>query len=253
VTAHFTEPAVEHTLTVERAGDGTGTVTGGAIKCGASCTATLVGGTKVTLRAAADTGSTFAGWDGAGCSGTGACTVTLDASHTVTARFKKGTTTRTLTVERAGDGEGRVSGGGIDCGDRCAATVKAGAQVTLQAEAADGSAFAGWTGGGCGSEPTCTVTVSASETVTASFSKTPQRFSLTTGTNGDGAGTISPTCGAGACTYDADATVSVTAQPGTGSVLSGWSGCTSAEGLTCTVTMDADHSVVATFQPRVVG
>ena len=43
--------------------------------------------TSVTLTAAAATGSTFTGWSGAGCSGTGACTVTMDAAKNVTANF----------------------------------------------------------------------------------------------------------------------------------------------------------------------
>jgi hypothetical protein len=43
-------------------------------------------GTSVTLTATPATGSTFAGWSGA-CSGTGTCTVTMDANKTVTATF----------------------------------------------------------------------------------------------------------------------------------------------------------------------
>jgi hypothetical protein len=98
------------------------------------------------------------------------------------------------------------------------------------------------------------VTLSASETVTATFSKaTPERFSLSTSTNGDGTGTISPACGGASCTYDAGTSVTLTAQPGVGSRLSQWTGCASSEDLSCTVTMDANRSVVATFQPRVIG
>jgi len=33
------------------------------------------------------TGSTFTGWSGGGCSGTGTCTVMIDAAKTVTATF----------------------------------------------------------------------------------------------------------------------------------------------------------------------
>jgi len=41
----------------------------------------------VTLTAIPDTGKTFVGWSGGGCSGTGACVVTMNADTTVTALF----------------------------------------------------------------------------------------------------------------------------------------------------------------------
>jgi protein MpaA len=41
----------------------------------------------VTLTATAATGSTFAGWSGAGCSGVGTCEVTMSAAESVTATF----------------------------------------------------------------------------------------------------------------------------------------------------------------------
>jgi hypothetical protein len=41
----------------------------------------------VTLTATANSGSTFAGWQGGGCSGTGTCMITLIADTTVTATF----------------------------------------------------------------------------------------------------------------------------------------------------------------------
>jgi hypothetical protein len=60
------------TLTVNKAGTGSGTVTSSpaGINCGSTCSASYASGTSVTLSAAAASGSTFAGWSGA-CSGTG--------------------------------------------------------------------------------------------------------------------------------------------------------------------------------------
>jgi hypothetical protein len=43
----------------------------------------------VTLTAAAAQGSTFTGWSGGGCSGTGTCQVTMDADKAVTATFSQ--------------------------------------------------------------------------------------------------------------------------------------------------------------------
>jgi hypothetical protein len=79
-----------HTLTVAKGGSGTGTVSSSAppgIDCGASCSHAFAGGTDVRLSAAPAAGSTFTGWSGGGCSGTGPCVVTLSADTTITATF----------------------------------------------------------------------------------------------------------------------------------------------------------------------
>ncbi len=70
------------------AGNGTGTVTSApaGIDCGTTCSATFDDGTPVDLTATPGVGSTFAGWSG-DCSGTGSCSVTMDADHAVTATF----------------------------------------------------------------------------------------------------------------------------------------------------------------------
>jgi hypothetical protein len=78
-----------YTLTVSKAGMGTGTVTSSpaGIACGAACSADYDHGTPVMLTAAPDSlTSTFLGWSGA-CTGTGSCAVTVDAARSVTATF----------------------------------------------------------------------------------------------------------------------------------------------------------------------
>jgi len=81
--------AANPTLTVTKAGSGTGTVTSNpaGINCGADCSEPYPTGTQVSLSIAPAAGSTFAGWSGGGCSGTSACVVTLNSSTTVTATF----------------------------------------------------------------------------------------------------------------------------------------------------------------------
>ena len=78
-----------YTLTALNAGTGSGTIAGGGISCGATCSATYTSGTAVSLTATASTGSTFAGWSGA-CTGTGSCIVTMTAARSVTATFNGG-------------------------------------------------------------------------------------------------------------------------------------------------------------------
>jgi Regulator of chromosome condensation (RCC1) repeat/Divergent InlB B-repeat domain len=79
-------------LSVSQAGAGAGSLTSSpvGIDCGAgktACRAQFAAGSTVTLSAAPAPGSTFAGWSGGGCTGTGACTVTLNADTAVTATF----------------------------------------------------------------------------------------------------------------------------------------------------------------------
>src|SRR5207247_1604848 len=164
---------VPNTLTVSKAGTGSGTVTSsdGAINCGSTCLAAYVSGTIVTLTASPSAGSVFSGWSGAGCSGTGTCVVTMTAAQAVSATFTQ-VYVYALTVTKTGSGSGTLtsSPAGIDCGATCSASFASGTSVTLTAAPASGSAFTGWSGAGCSGAGTCVVTMSAAQSVTASFS-----------------------------------------------------------------------------------
>jgi len=78
------------TLKISKTGSGAGTVTSSpvGISCGSTCSHRYPSGTLVTLTAKAAVGSTFAGWSGSGCSGTGTCRVKMIAAKSVTATFK---------------------------------------------------------------------------------------------------------------------------------------------------------------------
>ena len=91
VFAKFTIQGSEAVLSVTRVGSGTGTVasTDGRINCGGTCSALYTVGDSVTLTAAATGQSAFKQWGGA-CGGTATtCTVTLNASQSVTAVFSE--------------------------------------------------------------------------------------------------------------------------------------------------------------------
>jgi hypothetical protein len=256
---------VTRTLTVgSNPGSGSGTVTSSpaGISCGATCAATFNNNTLVTLTAAPAAGSVFAGWSGGGCSGASTtCNVVMSADQTVTATFNTAPpVTHALTVAaNPGSGSGSVtsSPSGIDCGATCSHAFDDGTLVTLTESPAAGSAFAGWSGGGCsGTSTTCQVTLSSDQTVTPAFNTTgPVTHVLTIGSNsgsGSGSVTSSPSgidCGA-TCShaFDDGTLVTLTESPATGSVFSGWSGggCSGTR-TTCQVTLGSDQTVTPTF------
>jgi hypothetical protein len=106
-----------HSLTVARSGDGAVGSTDGGISCGATCTDFYTEGSQVTLSATPATGSAFAGWSGAGCSGTGTCSVAMTADRSVTATFTQ--------IDADGDGSPQLQ----DCNDNNAAIHPGAAEI----------------------------------------------------------------------------------------------------------------------------
>jgi hypothetical protein len=76
-----------------------------------------------------------------------------------------------LSVALAGSGTGTVTSGapGIECGALCSHYFANGAQVRLSAQPANGSTFAGWSGGCSGTGP-CALVLGGDTSVTATFS-----------------------------------------------------------------------------------
>jgi len=254
VTATFTQQT--YGLTVIKAGSGAalGGVTSSpaGIQCGTDCSEAYAANTMVTLTAQAGQGATFTGWSGGGCSGTAStCTVTINAVVSVTATFTL--MQFNVTVGKSGNGSGTVTSvpTGIDCGATCTAPFDYNSTVTLSASPAPGSAFAGWSGGGCSGTAPCMIGVSAPTQVTAMF--TLLQYPLTVSKGGTGAGTVTSTpagisCGSTCMTnYDFGTMVTLTptADPNT-SDFSGWSGDCTGTGA-CMVTIDAARNVTANF------
>ncbi len=168
--------------TVNRSGTGNGTVTStpSGINCGSACSTIFDYSTVVTLTATAVTGSTFAGWSGAGCSGTGNCVVIMDSTKSITATFTLNT--YLLTVAKDGTGSGTVSSTpeGIYCGSACSINFDYSTVVTLTATGATGSTFVGWSGAGCNGTGNCILMVDAAKNITATFSIRPLYLPLVT-------------------------------------------------------------------------
>ncbi len=160
----------------------------------------------------------------------------------------------TLTVVVAGDGQGTVTNGGIDCGFAtvdCDELVTPGAVVVLTAAAEAGSAFTGWMNCDVPSGNDCTQTVDGDETVTATFIDLKL---LSVIVDGSGQGTVTNGgIDCGFATADCDelvdpgAVVVLTAAAEAGSVFVGWTLCDVPVGNMCTQTVDGDETVTATF------
>ncbi|MDD2712561.1 MAG: DUF4214 domain-containing protein [Simplicispira sp.] len=165
-----------YALSVSRQGTGSGSVasTPAGIDCGSTCSASYAAGTSVTLSVQAASGSTFAGWGGA-CSGTASsCSVSMDSARSVTASFTAAPVQRLVTLSKSGTGTGSVtsSPSGLSCTAGCgvaSASFASTSAITLTAQAASGSTFAGWSGV-CSGTGNCTIAAGASSaSVTASF------------------------------------------------------------------------------------
>lgn len=146
----------EYTLKVFVTGNGM--VRGSGIECGSKasvCAASYALGTTISIQAAAEQFSVFAGWTGA-CVGIGnTCTLTAGDPTTLTASFNY---IEVVDVNKIGDGSGTVvsSPGGVNCPGTCSAPFTGNTPVTLTARAASGSVFIGWSGY-CKGKGTCSL------------------------------------------------------------------------------------------------
>jgi len=248
--------SVAYLLTVTKVGNGTGTVSSApaGITCGATCLGSFAEDSSVVLSAIADASSTFVGWSGSGCSGTGTCTVAMSTAKAVTATFNIITpaTKFKLTVNKVGTGTGEIKSNpaGIICGwtSWCHADFPSGSTVTLTADPNTNSIFSNWSGACTGTSTVCTVVMNEAKTATATFNKATYTLTVSK----IGTGTVTSTdaginCGA-TCTkaYERYSLVTLKALPGTGYVFSGWAGDCSGKN-DCTISMTKNKSVVAVF------
>lgn len=272
VTGTFARQLVP--LRVTLSGDGSGTVTStpDGLSCGllegvqtGTCEWMVARGTAVMLAAQTSPGFGFSGWAGAGCAGTGTCTLSVQGPVEIAAGFLE--LLAPLTVVTTGQGNGTVTStpAGISCtrtnssqSGTCQTSVRLFERVALAAQPAAGHTFAGWSGGGCSGDGTCEVTVSAATTVTASFTPAPEL--LVVATEGIGNGSVTSAPAGIACTRTAQSesgncvapvpygtTVTLTAAGSGGHEFTGWTGGGCSGTGSCQVSMTQAREVRASF------
>ena len=102
----------------------------------------------------------------------------------------------TITVTKTGAGTVTSLPVGIDCGETCAQSFRAGTQVALMAQPGAGFRFAGWSGACTGAACTIDVAGSAGIEVAALFSPL---VTLTVALAGDATGTVESDVGGISC------------------------------------------------------
>lgn len=249
--------AEPYRLTVERSGAGKVTSAPDGIDCGRDCTGTYPAGTSVTLTAIDQAGASFIGWAGACSNGDSGnqCVVTMSRDMTIHAYFTATPPgSATLTVGKAGDGSGIVTStpDGIDCGNECSEHFPEGTKVELVATAADGSALDSWDGCDSSQGDECTVLMGGNTAVTATFAQVTR--DLMVEVVGEGSVTSEPVGvdiggpGSESAPFEAGAAVELTASAAEGWAFDRWSGdCDSTSADVCTLNMDSDKAVSATF------
>ena len=269
LTATF-DVAPKDKLTIAKAGTGTGKVeceVGSSGSFGA-CASEYPEGTRLTLKGAAEAGSSFAGFSGgsgsaSACTGTANCSFTLGAESSLTATFNVKTTPEDkLTIAKAGGGAGRVECevGSSGTFGACASEYPEGTKLTVTGVAEAGSSFVGWSAGtgsaaSCTGRFSCSFTLGAESSLSATFDVVDK---LTIAGAGRGVGRVAcevessgefEVC---AGDYPAGTRLTLMGAAEAGSSFAGFSGgsgsASACTGTTdCSFTLSAESSLTATF------
>jgi regulation of enolase protein 1 (concanavalin A-like superfamily) len=198
-------------------------------------------GSVVELTALPAAGWSFAGWSGQLSGTANPATVTINENTSISANFVVAPVPEyTLTVGTVGEGTVTL--------DPPGGTYPEGTEVALQAIAADGWTFAGWSGALSGTANPATLVVDASHEVMAMFEALPEpepepEYTLSLSVSGEGSVSRSPD----QPSYAAGSVVELTALPAAGWSFAGWSGQLSGTANPASVTINENTSISASF------
>ena len=224
VTANFVA-APTCTVTFNVVGSGTVLPAAGTYNCG----------TVLHLTATPGSGYSFTSYSGDFSSADNPADFTLSADSNITVEFDV-IPLCNLTMNTTGQGTVTPASGAYACGST----------LTLQATAANGYGFSGFTGDYTGTNNPASFQINQDSTITANF---VSGASCTLTTNTVGSGTITPSSGSYAC----GTTINIQALPAARYLFSGWSGALSGVVTPTTLTMTGNESVTATFLPNTAG
>lgn len=254
VFAYF--PKKSYPLSINVTGTGLGAVDSspyGIFDCRQQCTVNGYHGDVMTLTARPTNGFNFTGWSGA-CSGTGTCTVTMDAAKSVTATFDLPPGNFPLHLNVQPGGVITSNPAGISCGVACDTSYPQGAMVTLTAVFYPNYVFTGWVGGGCtGTALTCVVSMDAAKSVQATFAFYRHELAIQFAGSGSGEIDVYGPGGPFTCTttcyltFPHGAELALYPYPFYRNLIVNWgiAGCTDLS--QCLFTLDSDTTITVSF------
>jgi uncharacterized repeat protein (TIGR02543 family) len=186
-------------------------------------------GTIVTLTAVPDSGHLFAGWSGDLAGTDNPTTISMDADQSVGASFERA---YELTLD--------PTSGGVLTLDPPGGLYPSGTTVLVTATPDPGYLFRGFRGDLSGSGNPGTLVMDADRSAGADFAR--PILSVDAGTHGNVV--LDPPGGV----YDAGTVVTLTAEPDSDYLFTGWSGALGGDDNPATIVMDDDHDVTATFR-----
>jgi len=239
VTATFSR--IQYTLNLSKVGSGSVRVNGTVRSLPWS--GVFYSGDQVTLEAVPDEGWRPAGWSGDATWPTSPLVLTMTSNKTIVATFEQ--LRYTLSIVKAGSGSVLVNGAPHAL--PWSGQVVYGTEVRLEAVAADGWRFDGWSGDSSWSGALLIVTMTADKSLTANFSNASCTLSIT----GAGSGSVRVNGTVRSLPWSGQfirgTEVTLAAQPADGWQFAGWSGDSTWSGALLIVSMTADKNLIATF------
>lgn len=243
----YLEPySVFNRLAVSVIGEGAVVSYPGNIDCNPECMDDFPDGSVVRLISTPDPGWRFERWENVDCK-TNECTFVLSRNSAIAAVFTfQEIATCRLDVDISGNGRVTSDPEGIDCYGFCSAEFSEHSEILLSATPDEGWAFDGWAGH-CTATSPCIVDMDDDRYIQASFSEKSVLLTIAVFGKGRVAGE-NIECN-DECIYEIPygAEITLTAEPGTGWMFSGWNDVSSESG-DIQVPMTTDQMLTAVFE-----